>query len=268
MAPDFRRRADGGQNMKDTFKAQNLKRVVMEIHCEIWNNDILRPELPLSLFNNDLCRVYNNTGAQNGTGCTFKTSQNLYKEVFHKKRDAWEKLRYERGVEILPCLSRSVRPLVREIFGQYIFPLQCQQNKAVVTIRVPRGCAGEFHRSFDSKSRRSEKKPFGFFEIQRGVFCSKTFKCGWKCPGVCFLPARCHEEHSCVDIWWNLCLNTCTGVVKYAFSVQCVRVDGAKTLVWTGMVVVSKLKLSVLMLPCSRWGFYSAHRSLATHWNM
>ena len=32
--------------------------VVMEIHCEIWNNDILRPELPLSLLNGNLCRVY------------------------------------------------------------------------------------------------------------------------------------------------------------------------------------------------------------------
>ena len=35
--------------------------VVMEIHREIWNNDILRPELPLSLFNGNLCRGYTNS---------------------------------------------------------------------------------------------------------------------------------------------------------------------------------------------------------------
>ena len=60
----------------------------MEIHREIWNNDILRPELLLSLFNNDLCRVYNNTGAQNGTGCTFKpytyTKRSFIKKVMHE----------------------------------------------------------------------------------------------------------------------------------------------------------------------------------------
>ena len=93
----------------------------MEIHREIWNNDILRPELPLSPFNGNLCRV----GAQKGTGCTFKPARTYTKRCFIKKRDAWEKLRYERGVEILPCLSRSVRPLVsifshyRGLFGDY-----------------------------------------------------------------------------------------------------------------------------------------------------
>ena len=39
-------------------RSHNDVHVVMEIHREILNNDILRPELPLSPFNGNLCRVY------------------------------------------------------------------------------------------------------------------------------------------------------------------------------------------------------------------
>ena len=107
--------------LSDWSPSGKMSSFVMEIHREIWNNDILRPELPLSPVS---AKFTQHHGCSKGNWLHIQTSQNLYKEVFHKKRDAWEKLRYERGVEILPCLSRSVRPLVSETFGQYIFPLQ------------------------------------------------------------------------------------------------------------------------------------------------
>ena len=64
--------------------------IVMEIHHEIWNNDILRPELPLSLFNSNLCRVYNNMVVQNGTGRKFTKAKTYTKRCFIR-HDIWGK---------------------------------------------------------------------------------------------------------------------------------------------------------------------------------
>ena len=61
-AEDFLSRVISHQKLlgsRRSFKGScSWRQVVMEIHREIWNNDILRPELPLSLFNGNLCRVY------------------------------------------------------------------------------------------------------------------------------------------------------------------------------------------------------------------
>ena len=55
---------------------------VMKIHREIWNNDILRPELPLSPFNGDLCRVYTTSWVLKRELAAHSKSQALYQEVF------------------------------------------------------------------------------------------------------------------------------------------------------------------------------------------
>ena len=55
---------------------------VMEIHREIWNNDILRPELPLSPFNGNLCRVYTTSWVLKTELAAHSKSQDLYQEVF------------------------------------------------------------------------------------------------------------------------------------------------------------------------------------------
>ena len=56
--------------------------IVMEIHREIWNNDILRPELPLSPFNDNLCRVYTTSWVLKRELAAHSKSQDLYQEVF------------------------------------------------------------------------------------------------------------------------------------------------------------------------------------------
>ena len=55
---------------------------VKNIHREIWNNNILRPELPLSPFNNDLCRVYTTSWVLKRELAAHSKSQALYQEVF------------------------------------------------------------------------------------------------------------------------------------------------------------------------------------------
>ena len=82
---------------------------VMEIHREIWNNDILRPELPLSLFNCKLCRVYNIMGAQNATGRKFTKARTYTKRCFIR-HDIREKKDMKEEVRSSPVSICCVRP--------------------------------------------------------------------------------------------------------------------------------------------------------------
>ena len=81
----------------------------MDIHLEIWNNDILRPELPLSLFNSNLCRVYTTVWVlKMELGAS---SQKL--ELIQRGIKTWymrEKI-WRRGDHLLGLSAVSVRPL-------------------------------------------------------------------------------------------------------------------------------------------------------------
>ena len=79
---------------------------VIEIHLEIWNNEILRPELPLSLSNSKLCRVYTtSTGAQNGTGRKFTKARTYTKRRFIR-HDIWD-MKDMRSSSVSICCVRS-----------------------------------------------------------------------------------------------------------------------------------------------------------------
>ena len=93
----------------DIFQKKTQR--VMEIHREIWNNDILRPELPLSLFNSNSAEfTTTGMGAQNGSGRKFTKARTLYKEVFHKTWYMREKI-WRRWDHLLGLSAVSVRPL-------------------------------------------------------------------------------------------------------------------------------------------------------------
>ena len=83
--------------------------IVMEIHLEIWNNEILRLELPLSLYKSKLCRVYStSTVAQIGTtGRKFTKARTYTKRRFitHNMKKDMKNMRSS-SVSI-----RCVRPL-------------------------------------------------------------------------------------------------------------------------------------------------------------
>ena len=85
---------------------------VMEIHREIWNNEVLRPELPLSLFNSKALQSLQQHGCSKWNWPQVHKSQNLYKEVFHKtwylkkKKKIWR-----RWDHLLGLSAVSVRPL-------------------------------------------------------------------------------------------------------------------------------------------------------------
>ena len=85
-------------------------RIVIEIHHEIWNNEVLRPEFPLSLFNCNLCRVYTNSmGAQNGTGRKFTKARTYTKRCFIR-HDMRKKI-WRRWDHLLGPSAVSVCPL-------------------------------------------------------------------------------------------------------------------------------------------------------------
>ena len=85
--------------------------VVMEIHREIWNNDILRPELPLSLFNSKLCRVYTTAWVLKMELAASSQKpeliqRGLSQDMIYEKKEIWK--RWDHHL----CLSAvSFRPL-------------------------------------------------------------------------------------------------------------------------------------------------------------
>ena len=105
----------------------------MEIHREIWNNDIVRPELPLSPFNCNLCRVYTTSWVlrrelaahskqpeliQRGVFLRhdiWENSQNLHKEVFHR---TWYMVRKDNEEVRSSSVSSAVSVRPRYQFGE------------------------------------------------------------------------------------------------------------------------------------------------------